>query len=162
VGELLAAAAQLKVIVSSREALHVYGEYEISVAPLSIPDPQQLPPLGDLAQVAAIALFVERAQASALNFMFADEHAEEIAQICIVLGGLPLAIEMAAAHVRRAAPLQILRQLRERLMTLRMPARDSHPRHQTLLGAIAWSYHLLSAPEQLLFRTLGIFVDECT
>jgi predicted ATPase/DNA-binding XRE family transcriptional regulator len=160
--ELLAAAAQLKVIISSREALHVYGEHELCVSPLAIPDPQHLPPVAALAQVAAIALFIERAQSSTLNFTFTSEHAEEIAQICILLEGLPLAIEMAAAQVRRAAPVQILRQLRERLLTLRMPTRDSHPRHQTLFGAIAWSYQLLTPPEQHLFRVLSVFVDGCT
>jgi predicted ATPase/DNA-binding XRE family transcriptional regulator len=162
ISELLAAAAQLKVIISSREALHVYGEHEFGVSPLAIPDPRHLPPLADLAQIAAVSLFIERAQANALNFTFTGEHAEEIVQICILLEGLPLAIEMAAAQVRRAAPVQILKQLRERLMALRMPARDSHPRHQTLLGAIAWSYHLLTLPEQQLFRVLGVFADGCT
>jgi non-specific serine/threonine protein kinase len=162
ISELLASAAQLNVIISSREALHVYGEHELCVSPLAIPDPQCLPPLADLARVAAISLFIERAQASAPNFTFTSEHAEEIGQICILLEGLPLAIEMAAAQVRRAAPVQILKQLRERLMALRMPTRDSHPRHQTLFGAIAWSYHLLTIPEQQLFRVLGVFVDGCT
>ena len=162
ISELLAAAAQLKVIISSREALHVYGEHEVGVSPLRLPDPQHLPPLADLAQIAAIGLFVERAQASAQRFTFTSEHAEEIVQICILLEGLPLAIEMAAAQVRRAAPVQILQQLRERLLALRMPTRDSHPRHQTLLGAIAWSYQLLTPPEQQLFRGLSIFGDGCT
>jgi predicted ATPase/DNA-binding XRE family transcriptional regulator len=159
ISELLAAAAQLKVIISSREALHVYGEHELSVSPLAIPDPQHLPPLAALAQVAAISLFVERAQASMLNFTFTSEYAEEIVQICLLLDGLPLAIEMAAAQLRRAAPVQILKQLRERLLALRMPARNSHPRHQTLFGAIAWSYDLLTPPEQQLFRGLSVFVD---
>jgi predicted ATPase/DNA-binding XRE family transcriptional regulator len=162
ISELLAAAAQLNVIISSREALHVYGEHELCVSPLAIPDPQHLPPLADLTQVAAIALFVERAQASALNFTLTSEYAEEVVQICILLEGLPLGIEMAAAQVRRAAPVQILNQLRERLMGLRMPTRDSHPRHQTLFGAIAWSYHLLLPPEQHVFRMLSVFVDGCT
>jgi predicted ATPase/DNA-binding XRE family transcriptional regulator len=162
ISELLAAAAQLNVIISSREALHVYGEHELCVSPLAIPDLQHLPPLAELAQVAAISLFVERAQASTLSFTFTSEHAEEIAQICNLLDGLPLAIEMAAAQVRRAAPVQILKQLHTRLLALRMPARDSHPRHQTLFGAIAWSYHLLTTPEQHLFRGLSVFVDGCT
>jgi predicted ATPase/DNA-binding XRE family transcriptional regulator len=162
ISELLAAAAQLNVIISSREALHVYGEHEVCVSPLAIPDLQHLPPPAELAHVAAIALFVERAQVGTLNFTFTSEHAEEIAQICILLEGLPLAIEMAAAQVRRAAPVQILKQLRERLMALRMPTRDSHPRHQTLFGAIAWSYQLLTPPEQHLFRVLSVFVDGCS
>jgi predicted ATPase/DNA-binding XRE family transcriptional regulator len=162
ISELLAGAAQLKVMISSREALHIYGEHELCVSPLALPDPQSLPPLPELAQVAAIALFVERAQASKLNFLLTAEHAEEIAQICLLLDGLPLAIEMAAAQVRRVSPVQILQQLHERLLALRMPARDSHPRHQTLFGAIEWSYQLLPASEQLLFRVLGVFVDGCT
>jgi non-specific serine/threonine protein kinase len=162
ISELLAAAARLKVIISSREALHVYGEHELCVSPLAIPDLHHLPPLAELAQVAAIALFVERSQASKLNFTFTSEHAEEIAQICILLDGLPLAIEMAAAQVRRASPVQILKQLQERLLGLHMPARDSHPRHQTLFAAIAWSYQLLTPPEQHLFRALSVFVDGCT
>jgi non-specific serine/threonine protein kinase len=160
--ELLGAAARLKVIISSREALHVYGEHEVCVSPLATPDLHHLPSLAELAQVAAIALFVERAQASTLNFTFRSEHAEEIVQICILLEGLPLAIEMAAAQVRRISPVQILKQLRERLLGLRMPTRDSHPRHQTLIGAIAWSYQLLTPAEQHLFRVLSVFVDGCT
>src|SRR5262249_53733626 len=126
ISELLAAAAQLKVMISSREALHVYGEHELCVSPLALPDPRNPPALAELAQVAAIPLFIERAQASAPDFTFTSEHAEEVVQICLLLEGLPLAIEMAAAQVRRAAPVQILQQLRERLMALRMPARDSH------------------------------------
>src|SRR5207253_1784175 len=103
-----------------------------------------------LVQIAAIALFVERAQASTPSFTFTSEHVEEIVQICLLLDGLPLAIEMAAAQVRRAAPVQILQQLRARLLALRMPTRDNHPRHQSLFGAIEWSYDLLTPPEQRL------------
>jgi predicted ATPase len=146
ISELLAGAAELKVIISSREALHIYGEHELCVSPLALPDLQRLPPLAELPQVAAIALFVERAQASKLSFTFTSEHAEEIAQICLLLDGLPLAIEMAAAQVRRVSPVQLLQQLHERLLALHMPARDSHSRHQTLFGAIDWSYQLLPPP----------------
>jgi len=129
------------------------------VLPLMLPDPHEQLSLAQLAQVAAIALFIDRAQASTPSFAFTSEDAEEIVQICRLLDGLPLAIEMAAAQVRRAAPVQIHQQLRAQLLALRMPTRDSHPRHQSLVGAIAWSYDLLTPSEQRLFRGLSVFSD---
>jgi hypothetical protein len=104
VGELLAAAPQLKLLVSSREMLHVYGEHEYAVPPLSLPDMRRLPPLERLTQYEAVRLFIERAPAVRPGFAVTAENAPAIAEICVRLDGLPLAIELAAA--RQAIPAQ--------------------------------------------------------
>src|SRR5262249_26602857 len=98
VGELLAAAPRLKVLVTSREPLHIAGEHEYAVPPLTLPDPQHLPSLDRLLQYEAVQLFLVRAQAVKADFVVTNENAAAIAAICARLDGLPLAIELAAAR----------------------------------------------------------------
>lgn len=161
VSEWLAAAPQVKFIVTSREALRIYGEHLLPVPPLELPDVHHLPPIEALRHYAAVELFVGRAQAVRPDFGLTPENATTVARICALLDGLPLAIEMAAAQIRRDSPQRVLARLNERLVGLTGGMRDLTPRQQTLRGAIDWSYDLLSASEMQLLNHLGVFVGGC-
>ena len=158
VGELLAASSRVKVLATSREPLHVYGEQEFPIPPLALPDPTHSEGIETLRENEAVTLFLNRAQAVKPDFKVSLENANAIADICIRLDGLPLAIELAAARVKLHTPDVLLRRLNQRLNTLTGGARDLPERQQTLRGAIAWSYDLLSETEQKLFSRLGVFV----
>ncbi|HET9224081.1 MAG TPA: tetratricopeptide repeat protein, partial [Roseiflexaceae bacterium] len=200
IAELLAAAPQLKAIVTSRTALRLSGEHEFTVHPLALPptndqrpitnddpsadrgskiedrgsgqailDPRssaRRPVVGGqasvVAQYDAVALFVARAQAARHDFQLTDDNAPAVAEICRRLDGLPLAIELAAARSKLFHPSALLARLDQRLALLTGGARDLPQRHQTLRGTIAWSYNLLGAADQRLFRCLAVFVGGCT
>jgi predicted ATPase len=162
VAELLAMAPQLKILVTSRAALHVYGEHEFPVPPLALPDAQMMPPPEALAQFPAVALFVQRAAAVKPDFELNRENATAVVEICARLDGLPLAIELAAARVKVLSPSAMRTRLASRLQLLTGGARDLPQRQQTLRSAIDWSYDLLSAAEQKLFCRLAVFVGGCT
>ncbi len=161
VAELLATCTSLKIMVTSRVALHVRVEREFSVPPLSLPDPKNLPDVVTLSQYEAVALFIERAQAVKSDFQMNNATAPAVAQICARLDGLPLAIELASARAKYYSPQMLLTRLEQGLSVLSGGARDLPARQQTLRAAIAWSYELLSAQEQQLFRRLAVFVDGC-
>ncbi|MFI5113974.1 MAG: tetratricopeptide repeat protein, partial [Terriglobales bacterium] len=162
VAELLATGPTLKIMVTSRAALHVYGEHEFPVPPLAIPDSAAMPPLEVLSQYPAVALFVQRAVAVKPDFELNRENAPAVTEICARLDGLPLAIELAAARVKVLSPSSMRTRLTSRLQLLTGGARDMPQRQQTLRAAIDWSYDLLSAAEQKLFRRLSVFVGGCT
>ncbi|HZS00248.1 MAG TPA: tetratricopeptide repeat protein [Chloroflexota bacterium] len=162
VSDLLAAGPGVKVLVTSRAVLRVYGEHEFHVPPLQLPDPGHLPSLERLTQYEAVRLFIERAQAVNLDFAVTNENAPAVAAICHRLDGLPLAIELAAARIRLLTPQAMLARLEHRLSLLTGGARNLPARQQTLRGALAWSYDLLDAGEQALFCRLGVFVGGCT
>ncbi|HJT58245.1 MAG TPA: adenylate/guanylate cyclase domain-containing protein [Ktedonobacteraceae bacterium] len=157
--ELLATCPRLKVIVTSRVGLHVRAEHEFVVPPLSVPTLKQLPDLKTLSHYEAVTLFIERAQAMKPDFSVTNTNAPAVAAICAHLDGLPLAIELAAARVKHFSPQTLLARLEQGLSVLSGGARDLPTRQQTLRGAIAWSYDLLSPQEQKLFRHLAVFVD---
>ncbi len=161
VAELLAAGPNLKILVTSRAALHVYGEHEFPVPPLALPDSRSLRSLGALSQYPAVALFVQRAVAAKPDFELNRENAPVVAEICARLDGLPLAIELAAARVKVLSPSSMLTRLASRLQLLTGGARDLPERQQTLRAAMDWSYDLLNAAEQKLFRRLSVFVGGC-
>ncbi len=160
--ELLAACPHLHLLVTSRAALRLHGEQEFPVSPLPLPDLKHLPSSESLAQYAALTLFVQRAQAIKPDFQLTEANARPIAEVCIHLDGLPLAIELAAARIRLLSPQALLARLEHRLDVLTGGARDGPARHQTLRATIAWSYHLLALQEQQLFRRLAVFVGGCT
>jgi predicted ATPase/class 3 adenylate cyclase len=162
VGELLAASRGLKILVTSRAPLELRGEHELPVPPLALPDPTRLPSIEALSQYAAVALFIERATSIRPGFSVTNENAPALAEICVRLDGLPLAIELAAARIRLLSPQAMLDRLDRRLSLLKGGARDLPARQQTLRGAIAWSYDLLDEGKQTLFRRLAIFVGGCT
>ncbi len=160
--ELLTACSQLHLLVTSREALRVRGEYEYPVSPLALPDPAERQSLEAFSQYAAVKLFIQRAQAIKPDFHLTAETAPVVAEICHRLDGLPLAIELAAARIKLLSPRTMLARLEHRLEFLTGGARDLPARHQTLHNAIAWSYDLLNESEQTLFRRLSVFVSGCT
>jgi predicted ATPase/DNA-binding CsgD family transcriptional regulator len=162
VTELLMVAPDLKVLVTSRTALHLSGEHEFVVLPLALPDLRNLPPPDRLIQYGAVRLFVERAQAAQSSFAMTSENAIAIASICQQVDGLPLAIELAAGRSKLFSPQALLLRLRNRLKLLVGGAQDLPLRQQTLRGTIAWSYELLENAEQKLFRRLAVFVGGCT
>lgn len=162
VAELLTMGPNLKVLVTSRAPLHIYGEYEFPVPPLALPDLKQLPSLDSLLQYSALALFKERAAAVNPGFELTEENAAAVAEICARLDGLPLAIELAAARVKLLSPAAIQQRLASRLQLLTGGAKERPARQQTLRGAIDWSYNLLNEAEQKLFRRLSVFVGGCT
>jgi predicted ATPase len=158
VAELLAVAPNLKILVTSRAALHVYGEHEFPVPPLGLPDWRSPRSLEVLSQSPAVALFVQRATAAKPDFELNQENASAVAEICARLDGLPLAIELAAARVKVLSPSSMQTRLASRLQLLTGGARDLPQRQQTLRAAIDWSYELLNAAEQKLLRRLAVFV----
>ncbi len=158
VSELVAAAPGLKVLATSRELLHLNGEYQSPVSPLALPDPKHLPPIERLTQYEAVRLFVERALAVKPDFQVTNDNAPAVAEICVRLDGLPLAIELAAARVRLLPPQAMLARLENKLKMPTGGARDLPTRQQTLRGAIDWSYDLLDEGEKALFRRLSVFV----
>ncbi len=162
VAELLAACPKLKVLVTSRAVLHVQAEHVFNVSPLALPDLAHLPELERLSQYAALDLFTQRARAARPDFALTRANAAAVAGICVRLDGLPLAIELAAARSKYFAPQALLARLEQDLVDLAGVARDLPARQRTLRGAIAWSYDLLDAEEQKLFRRLAVFVNGCT
>jgi len=162
ISALLAAAHRLKALVTSRASLRAYGEHEYLVPPMATSDPQALPPLERLAQIEAVQLFVQRAQAIKMDFALTHQNAPAVAEICARLDGLPLAIELAAARVRLLPPQEMLHRLDSCLEFLKGGVRDLPSRQQTLRGAIDWSYDLLSDDEKTLFQRLAVFVGGCS
>ncbi|MFT4039447.1 MAG: helix-turn-helix domain-containing protein, partial [Thermomicrobiales bacterium] len=157
VAEMLAAAPGLRLLVTSREALHLRGEVEIVVPPLALPDPAQRTTAEAVARAPAVALFVQRARDAHTAFRLTDANAPAVSEICRRLDGLPLAIELAAAKLKHAEPAQLLEWLAQRLDALQSGPRDLPARQQTMRATIAWSYDLLPPAEQARFRQLSVF-----
>ena len=162
VAELLAESPRLRIVVTSRAALHLSGEQEFSVPPLSIPDLERLPALAALSQYEAVALFVDRARAVIPDFAVTSEIAPAVAGICSRLDGLPLAIELAAARIKILSPREILDRLERHLPVLASGASDLPARQRTLGSAISWSYELLEVAERRLFVRLAVFAGGWT
>jgi predicted ATPase/class 3 adenylate cyclase len=144
---LLASAPRLSLLATSRIPLHLTGEHTYAVRPLTLHE--------------SVSLFGERAHAAVAEFAVTDENEAAVAEICMRVDGLPLAIELAAPRVRSLPPPALLRRLDQRLKLLTGGARDLDERQRTLRGTIEWSYDLLLAEEKTLFARLGIFVGGC-
>jgi predicted ATPase len=149
-------------LVTSRAVLDLSGEYDFPVPCLPAPDPKQLLPFEELVQNPAVALFLERAAAADPGFTLDEDNSRAAAEICFHLDGLPLAIELAAARVKVLPPAALLARLGNSLELLTTGPRDLPSRQQTLRKTIDWSYSLLSAAEQILFRRLAVFSGGCT
>jgi predicted ATPase/class 3 adenylate cyclase len=162
VERLLSNAPNLKILATSRIPLGLYGEYEFPVPPLSLPDPDSLPPLEYLTEYEAIRLFVERARAVRPDFSLTEENGPAVVEICERLDGLPLAIELAAARIKLLPPRVLLDRLGNRLKILTGGARNLPERQRTLRNAIEWSYGLLDEGEKMLFGRLGVFSSGAT
>jgi predicted ATPase/DNA-binding winged helix-turn-helix (wHTH) protein len=148
VADILALCPSLKVLVTSRAGLRLYGEQEFPVMPLE--------------QDSAVQLFVNRATAVRPNFAVTPENSETIREICSRLDGLPLAIELAAPRTKLLSPQAILDRLQSRLQLLTGGAIDLPERQQTLRNTIDWSHELLNESEQKLFRRFSVFAGGCT
>ena len=159
VAEILGAAGRVKVLATSREPLRISGEHEFPVSPLELPAAGAAVAPAALAANAAVALFVDRAQAVDPEFELTEVNAAAVAEICIGLDGLPLAIELAAARTNVLTPEAMLDRLGAGLQLLSGGARDLPARHQALRNTIDFSYDLLAASEQALFKRVGVFVD---
>ncbi|MFL5588437.1 MAG: tetratricopeptide repeat protein [Ktedonobacteraceae bacterium] len=161
VADLLAACPRLKMVVTSRSVLRIRAEREFGVPPLSLPDTKKLPDLPTLSQYEAVALFIQRTQAVKPDFQLTEANAPVVVEITARLDGLPLAIELAAARMKLLSPEALLVRLSQRLQLLTSGARDVAVRQRALRNTIEWSYHLLDAQEQQLFRRLSIFAGGC-
>jgi predicted ATPase/class 3 adenylate cyclase len=174
--EMLARSPGLRILVSSRTALRVYGEQEFPVSGLPAPpDPSRLPEVerlnlpAELRTVTAATLegfesaqlFVARARAVRPAFELTDANAPAVGRITARLHGMPLAIELAAARVKLLSPEQIVARLEDHLALLSSGSRDLPERQQTLRGAIAWSYDLLEPGTRRLLNRLAVFVGGC-
>lgn len=148
VAELLAAAPQLRILVTSRATLHLSGEHEFGVVSL----PTQV----------AVNLFAARAQAINPSFALDDEVSPVVAAICDRLDGLPLAIELAAARLKMYAPRALLDKLAQRLPLLIGGPRDAPARHQTLRHTLDWSFDLLDDTERRWLTRLSVFMGGWT
>jgi predicted ATPase/DNA-binding CsgD family transcriptional regulator len=162
VSELLATCPSLTVLATGRERLHLSGEHEYPVPPLTVPDRERLPAAEDLIRYEAVALFVERARAAKPDFRLTEENAEAVVEICARLDGLPLAIELAAARVKLLPPQALLTRLQQGSGLLRGGGLDLPARQRTLRSTLQWSHDLLDEHEQRMFRQLSVFAGGCT
>jgi len=162
VATLLGACRHLKVLATSRARLGLRDEQEIVVPPLALPDLTHLSDLAVVARSPAVILFTQRSRTVKADFALVESNASAVAGICRRLDGLPLALELAAPWIKLLPPPALLTRLERRLPLLTSTAPDLPPRHQTLRATIAWSYDLLDADEQRLFRRMAIFAGGCT
>jgi predicted ATPase len=160
--ELLAACPLLKIMVTSRALLRLRGEHEYPVAPLGLLGDTDGDWMEKLGAVPSVQLFVDRARAACHDFEFRPDNALAIAEICRMLDGLPLAIEIAAARVRLLRPHALLARLTTRLDTLGAGPHDLPQRQRTLRAAIDWSYGLLDDESARVLAMLAVFADGWT
>jgi predicted ATPase/DNA-binding NarL/FixJ family response regulator len=156
--DLLSSCLHLKLLVTSRAALHLPGEFEFAVLPLPTPNLREVLENESFAINPAVELFQMRAQAVQPNFKVTPANIRTIAEICVCLDGLPLAIELAAARIKMLSPAALLMRLSHRLQILTRGAEDLPVRQQTLRNTLQWSYDLLKLQERRLFRRLSVFV----
>ena len=161
-GDCLARAPGLKLLVTSRAALRLRDEHELTVLPLAVPTPGATPAVKQLLRFGAVELFVRRAAAVQPGFELTADNAGAVAAICARVDGLPLAIELAAARLRLLTPREILARLERRLPLLTGGARDVPDRHRSLRATLAWSHDLLSESERRRFRRLSVFAGGWT
>jgi predicted ATPase len=154
---LLRTCPDVAVLATSREPLRVGGEVTWRTPSLALPDLRALPPVARLAELESVRLFVERARDVAPGFVLDESTAPAVAEICVRLDGMPLALELAAARTSALAPGQIAARLDDALRLLGRGSRSAVTRQQTLHATLAWSHDLLDEDERALFRRLAVF-----
>lgn len=154
---ILQAAPGVHVLATSREPLHIPGEFVHSLQPFDVPDPVSIASVADALRSDAVRLFVERARASDPHLVLDEERARAIAHVCHSLAGLPLAIELAASRTRAISVERMLSQVRSALDLSLGSASRAEEHQRSVYDAIRWSYNLLSGPERKLFRRLAVF-----
>jgi len=152
----------LRLLVTSRERLHLAVEHEFPVAPLAVPQSGDTADLDRLVAVPAVAMLVTRVRYVQPAFSVTAADADAVAEICLRLDGLPLALELAAARAKLFTPAELADRLRDRMAVLTTNTRDAPARHRTLRAALEWSYDLLDEDERTLFRRLSVFVGAWT
>jgi predicted ATPase/class 3 adenylate cyclase len=158
---LLRGCPQMRILVTSREALVVEGETTYGVPSLSLPAGPSLP-VERLTEFEAVRLFIDRATAALPSFALTGQNARAVATICQQLDGIPLAIELAAPKVKSLSVEHIAERLHDRFGLLTSGRRTALPRQQTLRATMDWSYDLLSEPERVLLRRLSVFAGGFT
>jgi non-specific serine/threonine protein kinase len=159
---LLSACPGIKILATSRVRLHVSGEHVMILSPLALPDPSPDASFADIAESAAVRLFVDRAGSVQPGFALTPGNAPAVSQLCQRLDGLPLAIELAAGQSDTSSPEELLARWENHSLPLADGLRDAPLRHQALDAAIDWSYDLLSADEQRAFACLSVFTGSFT
>ena len=154
---VLAVCPHVKMLVTSRVVLRIASEYQYRLSPLAVPGTKHLPDRATIAQYPAVELFVLRARTIMPSFAVTEANAAALAKICARLDGIPLAIELAAARVKLLPPEVLLPRLSRSLHVLTRGLSTLPERQQTLRNTIQWSYDLLTAGEQHLFRLLSVF-----
>jgi predicted ATPase/DNA-binding SARP family transcriptional activator len=157
VSELLAATNSVKVLVTSRARLHVYGEHELALRPLDVPGTEIEASAEALARYDAVELFLTRARAASPGFALERANVRDVAEICVRLDGLPLALELAAARMKAFTPGTLVDRLDTALRVLVDGPRDVPERQRSLRATLDWSYGLLGEAEARLFRKLSVF-----
>lgn len=160
--ELLEHCPRLKILVSSRSPLHVRGEQVYPLAPLAGPVDAAHQAREEILACPSVDLFVRRAREASANLVLDDANVQAIAALCIKLDGLPLAIELAAAHTRLLSPVSLQQRMDNALGLLTRGAHDLPERQRTIRATIAWSHDLLSEQARVLFRRLGTLLDRFT
>jgi predicted ATPase/tRNA A-37 threonylcarbamoyl transferase component Bud32 len=154
---LLADCPDVKALVTSQVVLHVYGEHELPVEPLPVPEAHFASRPDVALESPAIRLFVDRAQAGRPDFTLDESNAAAVIEICAALDGVPLAIELAAARIKTMPADALLARLRKSLDILTGGARDLPARQRTMRAAISWCHDLLTDEERMVFRRLAVF-----
>ena len=162
IADLLAICGALKILVTSRAALHLRGEHEYRLRPLALPDPRDADDMERVRRSPAVELFMQRAMAVNRDFVLTPTNTRAIVDLCTRLDGLPLALELAAARTSVLPLAELLARLEHRFSVLTDGAHDLPERQQTMRRAIDWSYDLLTTDEQRLFRRLAAFAGGCT
>jgi predicted ATPase/DNA-binding CsgD family transcriptional regulator len=157
---MLSVGPRLRVLATSRERLHLAGEREFAISPLLTPAPAEVTDLDRLMASPSVTLLVERS--GLRDFAVTRQNARAVAEVCVRLDGLPLAIELAAARLKVFSPAELVTRLERRTEVLADGAQDMPPRHRALRTAIEWSHDLLSARERILFRRLSVFAGGWT
>ena len=158
---LLNTCPDVRILATSREPLQIAGERQWRVPPLALPVADASAAPVAVAASAAVQLFVERAQAVDARFALTEQNAATVAEVCVALAGIPLAIELAAARAHVLSVEQIRERLADSLHLLVGSSRAAPTRQQTLRATLDWSYRLLAPDEQALLRRLAVFVDGC-
>jgi class 3 adenylate cyclase len=161
ISRLMRFCENLKLLITSREALNIEGEQLYPLRPFSLPEENQSRPVDEWLNYESIQLFFQRAKAAKPSFQLNHDNAPFVAEICMRLDGLPLAIELAASHIRLLSPRAILKRLENRFSLLTSKNTDLPKRHQTIWNTILWSYEMLDREEQKLLRFISIFVGGC-
>lgn len=159
---LLQTCPGVTILATSRAALNMMGEVIYPIPPMEIVNPNEQIPLTNLVRCESVRLFNDRATRVHPHFAITDQNVSAVTQICQLLDGIPLAIELAAIRVKTLTPQQIASRLGEMLQLLRNTSPTTLPRHRNLHAAFDWSHTLLTEPEQMLFRRLAVFAGGWT